>query len=162
MSLLQRTLQASARIPYQSSLRLPRLHSLSPSPRPALTNSRRYRGEVLGSRPTPITPKTILVGDPTATVKPDGTAIQTKESLPYLVKRTSKSGWLPVYREFKNGKTQTLTIIRRVDGNVKQLADDLGQFVPSDRIEIKELQRHIVLKGDYLFAVRDWLTARGF
>lgn len=82
--------------------------------------------------------------------------------LPYLVKRTAKSGWLPVYREYSKGGTQITTIIRRIEGDIQSLAADLRQFVPADRVIVKDLQKHVVLRGDYLYAVRDWLTARRF
>ncbi|KAI9325963.1 mitochondrial large subunit ribosomal protein-domain-containing protein [Zopfochytrium polystomum] len=81
-----------------------------------------------------------------------------KESLPYEVRRTAKAGWLPVYREFKNGGTNVSTIIRRIEGDAEALARHLSAFVPPDRIRIHRVTGHIILRGDYLHAVRDFLS----
>ncbi|KAI8920854.1 mitochondrial large subunit ribosomal protein-domain-containing protein [Powellomyces hirtus] len=150
----------SIRTSLKVSLRaVPSLPGLTPSAQTqctALTVSRRYRGEVLGHRPQPTVMKTILIGDANATPK------EFKDTLPYLVKRTSGAGWLPVYRAFIKGNTQIITTIRRIEGDVDRLAKDLETIIPKERIELKRTTNHVVLKGDYLFAVRDWLTARKF
>ncbi|KAJ3267418.1 hypothetical protein HK104_005921, partial [Borealophlyctis nickersoniae] len=84
------------------------------------------------------------------------------DKLNYNVKRTKPAGWLPVYRSKKYAGTLILTTITRIEGHIEQLAKDLESFIPKDRITIRPLQQHIVLKGDYLDYVRDWLTARKF
>ncbi|KAJ3168864.1 hypothetical protein HDU88_001191 [Geranomyces variabilis] len=139
-----------------------RPHSAASLPRPCAaiactaSQTRGYRGELLGRRPQPLVPKTEIIGDPTAT--PD----RFKDTLPYTVKRTANAGWLPVYRTYIKGNTQTITTIRRIEGSAEMLAKDLASFIPKEKIAIKPTTGHVVLKGDYLFAVRDWLTARKF
>ncbi|KAJ3163201.1 hypothetical protein HDU86_002370 [Geranomyces michiganensis] len=143
----------------------PRSHTAASSslPRPYAVNAcastvqiRAYRGELLGHRPQPLVPKTEIIGEPSAT--PD----LFKDTLPYAVKRTAKAGWLPIYRTFLKGNTQTITTIRRIEGNVQMLAKDLESIIPQEKITVKPTTGHVVLKGDYLFAVRDWLTVRKF
>ncbi|KAI8995985.1 mitochondrial large subunit ribosomal protein-domain-containing protein [Gaertneriomyces semiglobifer] len=123
-----------------------------------LTITRSYRGEVLGKRPKPTITKTHVVGNPNKAL-PEGFS---KESLAYSVKRTAEAGWLPVYKQTKAGGSQLLTRIRRIEGDIQTLAEDLKQFVPPQNIKVKMPQKHIVLKGDYVTHVRDWLTTRGF
>ena len=77
----------------------------------------------------------------------------------YAINRTS-NGWLPVYSDYHNGRTRKTTTIRRVQGDIDQLAMDLIHILPQERISIKF--NHIVLKGDYVEAVREWLTKTGF
>ncbi|KAL3899514.1 MAG: hypothetical protein SGCHY_001991 [Lobulomycetales sp.] len=86
----------------------------------------------------------------------------SKESLAWGVRRTA-NGWLPVYTDFKSGRSRIVTLIRRIDGDLEALRRDLGrELVPEERIAIKPLQRHIVLRGNYISVVRDWLTNRNF
>lgn len=54
-------------------------------------------------------------------LSPEALAIR-KESVEYDVKRTA-NGWLPVYTEYRNGRSRISTVIRRIDGNVEVSAD---------------------------------------
>jgi hypothetical protein len=38
--------------------------------------------------------------------------------VPYLVKRTEKARWLPVYKDISHNKSKITTIIRRIEGDV--------------------------------------------
>ncbi|KAI8821771.1 mitochondrial large subunit ribosomal protein-domain-containing protein [Fimicolochytrium jonesii] len=158
-----RTLSSHSLRSYPASRQQP-LQNASPStpsplfPRSAatiLTPSRGYRGAPLGNRPRPTVMKTELIGDPTAE------PARKKDTLPYRVRRT-KTGNLPVYRAYEKGRTQIITTIRRVDGSAEFLARELASFIPAERIAVSELNNHVVLQGDYVFAVRDHLTAREF
>jgi hypothetical protein len=85
----------------------------------------------------------------------------TSRSTEYEVKRTS-NGLLPVYTEYKSGRSQILTLIRRVDGNAEKLCDDLGNFIPKEKIRIKYPTNHVEIKGNVQRTVRYWLTAVGY
>jgi hypothetical protein len=42
------------------------------------------------------------------------------------------------------------------------LKADLEKMVPEERILVKPLQGHVLLRGNYVEAVREWMTAKGF
>ncbi|KAI9094965.1 mitochondrial large subunit ribosomal protein-domain-containing protein [Phlyctochytrium arcticum] len=162
MSLLQRCLGPCRKALHPSAAHFPLITPLSRSPLSPQAVPRRHRGALLGHRPKPIVEKTQIIGDPAATTFLDGEPMPTKADLPYEVKRTSGAQWLPVYREIKVGGTQVWTKIRRINGSVERLAKDLEWFIPADKITIKPVEKHVILRGDYLYGVRDFLTARGF
>ncbi|KAL2917102.1 hypothetical protein HK105_203166 [Polyrhizophydium stewartii] len=85
-----------------------------------------------------------------------------KELLPYEIKRRERSGWLPVYSEFRNGKTRKMTLVRDVRGDIGQLKRDLGTFIPEERIQIKAGGTKLEITGDYISEIRGWLTQRRF
>ncbi len=45
-------------------------------------------------------------------------AMKRKPDEDYFVRRTD-NGWLPVYSEFRSGRSRIMTIIRRVDGQLE-------------------------------------------
>jgi hypothetical protein len=53
-------------------------------------------------------------------------------------------------------------LIRRVDGNAEKLCDDLGNFIPKEKIRIKYPTNHVEIKGNVQRTVRYWLTAVGY
>ncbi|ORY04815.1 hypothetical protein K493DRAFT_296788 [Basidiobolus meristosporus CBS 931.73] len=79
----------------------------------------------------------------------------------YFVKRTSGKS-LPVYSDIKNGGTRFLTIVRRVEGDLDKLRQDLSTVAPSEYITINRRTSQIVVKGNYVREVRKWLTEKGF
>ena len=76
----------------------------------------------------------------------------------FLVSRVD-SGRLPVYKQFKNGKTRVVTIVK-VKGNRKQFVDLFSQVVPQDRIEC--LMGKIRINGDYKDVLSQWLLLHKF
>ncbi|KAI8911864.1 hypothetical protein EDD86DRAFT_274849 [Gorgonomyces haynaldii] len=74
-----------------------------------------------------------------------------------VIRRTS--GDLPVYTDYKNGRTRQLTLVRHIMGDKRQLVLDLSQFIPIERIQIKPSQ--LVINGQYALAVRKYLTLQG-
>ncbi|KAJ3323092.1 hypothetical protein HDU76_013730 [Blyttiomyces sp. JEL0837] len=109
----------------------------------------------MGKRPDPMNMKTVRI------YKEDPANVPSKESLNYEVLRTSQSGWLPVYRDYK-GEKKVETIIRRIKGDVNALAKDLEIVTPAQNIRIHPTSKNIILTGDYLYDVRDFLTLRKF
>jgi hypothetical protein len=72
--------------------------------------------------------------------------------LPFRISR-KKSGFLPVYRQYKNGRTRSVTVIRNVEGNA-------GAF-PENRMRLKA-SKSIQIEGNYVETVREWLTLHKF
>ncbi|CAO3629134.1 unnamed protein product [Cunninghamella blakesleeana] len=75
-----------------------------------------------------------------------------KQNNTYTVSRTSNHG-LPVYSEIKNGGTQQLTIIRRIEGDVEALKEELATLfpeAPKNHIKINPTNNHVVIKGLYV------------
>ncbi|KAI8606493.1 mitochondrial large subunit ribosomal protein-domain-containing protein [Dissophora ornata] len=98
-----------------------------------------------------------------AAPKAPKTAKAAKPSLPrtYFVERTN-SGQLPVYSEFRNAGTRSLTIIRKIQGNATALKTDLLITYPGAEVRVNERCNQVILKGMVMDDVRQWLTAKGF
>lgn len=82
----------------------------------------------------------------------------------YVVARTSNHS-LPVYSEIKNGGTQQLTIIRRIQGDVEALKSDMAALFPDspkNHIKINPTNNHIIIKGLYVNELKQWLANKGF
>ncbi|KAF8935224.1 hypothetical protein CPC16_009858 [Podila verticillata] len=79
----------------------------------------------------------------------------------YFVERT-KSGQLPVYSEYKNAGTRTLTVIRKIQGNATALKTDILTTYPGAEVRVNERSNQVILKGLVMDDVRQWLTAKGF
>ncbi|RUS23019.1 mitochondrial large subunit ribosomal protein-domain-containing protein [Endogone sp. FLAS-F59071] len=83
---------------------------------------------------------------------------------PYFVSRSANNN-LPVYTDIRNGRTRRLTIIRRIEGNVDKLRQDLLELFPdkaSHPITINRTNNHIVIKGFRQHEVAMWLAKKGF
>lgn len=83
------------------------------------------------------------------------------QQLPYFVRRTINKN-LPVYTEFKNGRSQVLTLIRRIEGDACELRKDLLKYFSPEDINVNLRNNHIVVKGYYPELIRTWLTKQGF
>lgn len=66
------------------------------------------------------------------------------DKLPFLVER-SLSGNLPVYVDYKNRRNIKRTIIRKVTGDIEQLADELRKVCSNSEVRVKVGQ--IVIPG---------------
>ncbi|GAA6063550.1 hypothetical protein JCM10212_002662 [Sporobolomyces blumeae] len=92
------------------------------------------------------------------------TPAQGQESIesPYFVPR-SQFGELPVYSDIRNGGTRCLTIVRKVHGDISALHRDLASFLDSSTVSFAKPQsQQIVIKGDWVREVKEWLAVRGF
>ena len=79
----------------------------------------------------------------------------------WTVLRTS-TGCLPVYTEYRNGRSRILTVVRRIGGDVDALASDLSAILPSSHaVQVKQPQNHVVIKGNVQRTVRYWMNAIG-
>ncbi|KAF9918926.1 hypothetical protein BX616_004198 [Lobosporangium transversale] len=98
-----------------------------------------------------------------STASTTSTTVKFKSPLPrsYFVERT-KSGQLPVYSEFRNAGSRTLTVIRKIQGNAKALRTDILETYPGTEVRVNDRNNHVILKGLVMDDVRQWLTAKGF
>jgi len=79
--------------------------------------------------------------------------------LPFFIARSNHDG-LPVYRHYRYGKTQTVTVLRKYDGNVEELKKQWSELL-EDRAVTEKVGR-LEVKGDHAHATRKWLRILGF
>ncbi|KAI9347355.1 hypothetical protein BDR26DRAFT_1004965 [Obelidium mucronatum] len=88
--------------------------------------------------------------------------VQPPASAAYKVQRQPTSNWLPVYRDYQRSHNRVReTIIKRVSGDSSKLLAELTSELKTEG-EVNLRSGNLHLKGDHLYAVRDFLTARGF
>ncbi|KAJ1929549.1 mitochondrial large ribosomal subunit [Tieghemiomyces parasiticus] len=109
---------------------------------------------------SPVSQPTLLTDTVTgaATVKSPSDATS---HLPYQVKRTINQS-LPVYTDYRNGRTRHLTIIRRVFGDREALMSDLKEGLGTQDITLRKTNGHIWVKGNRRVEVLEFLTKQGF
>lgn len=84
------------------------------------------------------------------------------ETRNYIVART-RNHMMPVYLEAKRRGFQKRTIIRKVEGDIWLLEQQLRAFLEDQcrpklvRIQVDEFARKIRIQGDYVNAVKWWL-----
>lgn len=70
----------------------------------------------------------------------------------YFVRR-SVTGNLPVYTDFKAGGNKMVTEIRKIDGDIIQLRNDMQldlPHIPKDSWKVVMQSKKIVVKGDFV------------
>ncbi|CAB4254767.1 similar to Saccharomyces cerevisiae YCR071C IMG2 Mitochondrial ribosomal protein of the large subunit [Maudiozyma barnettii] len=78
----------------------------------------------------------------------------------YFISR-SKTGNLPVYSDTKGGGNKLITEIRKIQGDVIQLRNDLREqlpFIPEKNWKVLTQSRKIIIKGDAVKQVKGILT----
>jgi hypothetical protein len=76
------------------------------------------------------------------------------------VQRTAKSNMIPVYSDYKNGRTRELTVVRRVTGDVGALAAELVKVTGGAKVEVRP--GRVEVAGNRVPEVRAWLAGLGF
>lgn len=88
---------------------------------------------------------------------------QKLQALPFFVERTGVSKSLPVYSDFKNGRTRQLTIVSHVYGDIDALAAIIKEKIEgAKKVEVKASMNRIVMKGRVVQDVKLLLTDFGF
>ncbi|CAA93160.1 54S ribosomal protein img2, mitochondrial [Schizosaccharomyces pombe] len=85
------------------------------------------------------------------------------ESLRFHVSRTPSKN-LPVYLDYKQRGTKILTLIRKIHGDSNALRLRLISTLkmsPKD-VYVNKLTNQVVLKGNHIVTVREWLQDQGF
>jgi large subunit ribosomal protein L49 len=80
--------------------------------------------------------------------------------IPFSIKRTSTGLQLPVYRDYRNGRTRVLTILRRYNGDEEELRQEMTKVCGGK--EVKARPGRLEVTGDYATEVKKWLTGLGF
>ncbi|CAM9218456.1 unnamed protein product [Phaeothamnion confervicola] len=81
--------------------------------------------------------------------------------LPFGVARTGAGNALPVYTEYKNGRTRTLTVVRKVTGDVEEFQQELGKVCRNAKVEVRQGGK-LWVHGNHMVTVRRWLAGLGF
>ncbi|CAN0338833.1 unnamed protein product, partial [Ectocarpus sp. 12 AP-2014] len=76
------------------------------------------------------------------------------------VARTGKGGFIPVYRDIKNGRTRTVTIVKKATGDMKAFTSDLSKVCQGNKVEARGGELRI--EGDHATNVKRWLSGLGF
>lgn len=82
-------------------------------------------------------------------------------ALPFAVSRTAVGRQLPVYRDYNNGRTLTTTVVRRVTGDARALADELVRVTGGARVDVAH-GRAVIVEGDRADQLKLWLAGLGF
>uniref|UniRef100_A0A6B2LU29 Large ribosomal subunit protein mL49 n=1 Tax=Arcella intermedia TaxID=1963864 RepID=A0A6B2LU29_9EUKA len=79
--------------------------------------------------------------------------------LPFKISRTPSSN-LPVYSEFRNGRTRVRTILRKFEGNVEELSQELSAVLGGK--EVYHYTGRLEVDGMHREKIKDWLLRLGF
>jgi large subunit ribosomal protein L49 len=85
------------------------------------------------------------------------------EPLPYFVHRTENNNF-PVYQEYKAGGNKLQTRIRRVEGNLQFLRDQIESALRMEKgqVKISSLAGHVIVKGRRRDEIVRFLSDLGF
>ena len=113
----------------------------------------------LANKPHPVLADAV----PSSSAIPTPAAPVRSAPLPYFINRTS-SNKLPVYADRKRGGNLLLTTIRKTEGNLTALREDLINALKLDpeRIYINNLTKHVIIKGHVKPQVERFLTESQF
>lgn len=114
-----------------------------------------------------LAPKTV----PVPTPKTEYTSVwrppqPVKGSNSYAVYR-NKNQMMPVYLKATHRGLRKLTIVKRIDGDIWKLHDELKRLVEESAkkevlTRVNELSSQIHLRGDFVQIVYDYLLKKGF
>jgi large subunit ribosomal protein L49 len=76
------------------------------------------------------------------------------------VERTTIGRSLPVYTDFKNGRTRSLTVVRHVRGNAGALVEELRRVTGG--AEVTARPGRIEVEGNKAAEIKTWLAGLGF
>ncbi|PNS21424.1 hypothetical protein CAC42_1203 [Sphaceloma murrayae] len=88
---------------------------------------------------------------------------QCAPNLPYFVTRTP-SNELPVYQYHKSGGNKKLTRIRKIDGNLEALRNEVQEYLQLKKEDcvINPLTQQVIVKGHVKPQLESFLQARKF
>ena len=114
-----------------------------------------------GSRADPLLPEPKFEVQP---VQPAASGFiaatgRTPTGLPFSVSRTPTHG-IPVYSDYKNGRSRVVTIVRRIQGDTTALKLELGRVLGGARVD--ERVGRIEVHGNRVDEVKTWLAGLGF
>ena len=79
--------------------------------------------------------------------------------LPFFVERTSVAA-LPVYTDYKAGRTKVVTIVRRCRGDINALVEDIQKVCDGRIVNVRPGK--VVVDGNYHMRLKKYLAGMGF
>lgn len=84
---------------------------------------------------------------------------KTPPDLPFHVARTSLGKHLPVYTDYKGGRTKVITMLRRCRGDISTLRVEMEK-VCGKPVSIRPGK--LVVDGNFVMRLKVWLSGLGF
>ncbi len=81
-------------------------------------------------------------------------------NLPFEVERTETGKALPVYTDFKGGRTKVVTIIRKIRGDVGEFKQEIEKVVGDAKVTVRPGK--LVVDGNFHKRIKLYLTGLGF
>ncbi|TGO25195.1 hypothetical protein BPAE_0085g00150 [Botrytis paeoniae] len=136
------------------------LQFLRPMALPRPTTLRYFLGVArLSTNPASSSPTKEAIS--TSTPIPSQTTPATAPNQPYYVSRTP-SKQLPVYALSKAGGNLKQTKIRKIEGDIMKLKEQLEDAFSNKEIRVNQLAKHIIIKGWCKPEVKQFLKERHF
>lgn len=132
------------------------------------TVSNRFQRRIRGFQgPVPPTP---CLGIPSWPVRPVEGALpsgyvpppDSAPRLPVSIPRTELGGQLPVYSEFRHGRSKCYTLIKHISGDVPALAKELRAVLGGAVVETTPERGLVRIHGNKTEEVKRWLLGLGF
>lgn len=83
---------------------------------------------------------------------------ETLPNLPFVVERTGTAG-LPIYTDYKHGRTKVVTILRKCKGDINELKSEMEKVVGRP---VTMRPGKLVVDGNYHLRLKTWLAGLGF
>ncbi|XP_047028013.1 probable 39S ribosomal protein L49, mitochondrial [Helicoverpa zea] len=88
------------------------------------------------------------------------------KNLPYFIART-KNHEIPIYLEITYRGIRKITMVRRIEGDIWLMNDEIKSFLKEKNgryveTRVHEVGRFIEAKGDYVNDLREWAHSKGF
>lgn len=100
---------------------------------------------------SPLQPKPSGFLAPTGNIPP---------GLPFFVSRTPTQG-IPVYSDYRNGRSRVLTIVRKISGDAEALREELSRVLGgSVRVDVRV--GRVEVSGNRVPEIKSWLAGLGF
>ncbi|KAF7922177.1 hypothetical protein BELL_0586g00030 [Botrytis elliptica] len=136
------------------------LQLLRPMALPRPTTLRYFLGIArLSTNPSSASPTKEAIS--TSAPIPSQTTPATAPNQPYYVSRTP-SKQLPVYALSRAGGNLRQTKIKRIEGDIMKLKEQLEEAFSDKEIRVNQLTKHIIIKGWCKLEVKEFLKERHF
>lgn len=107
--------------------------------------------------PAPLFPVSPVQPAPSGFLPPTG---KVPPGITFSVSRTPSLG-IPVYTDFKNGRSRVITIVRKINGDAGALRDELSRVLGEDaRVDLRV--GRVEVDGNRVKEVKTWLAGLGF
>jgi hypothetical protein len=84
---------------------------------------------------------------------------ESKPDLPFAVERSLRGKALPVYSDYKAGRTKVITMLTHCSGDIALLKSEMEKVVGQ---EVIVRPGKLVVDGNYVRRLKLWLAGLGF